>query len=109
VPFTLRRRVTLDREWQNADVGASPSRVLDGRALVAAARAPRALPQHVTRCAGAPPDDGDRARQRRVVLALLAIQPKPGRSSVQVAERGAGAGRLHGTDWTPDGRAKSSR
>jgi hypothetical protein len=28
---------------------------------------------------------------------------------MQVAERGGGAGRLHGADWRPAGRAESSR
>ncbi len=37
------------RERQEANVGTTPSRVLNGRALVAAARAPRPLPQHVAR------------------------------------------------------------
>jgi len=37
----------------------------------------------------------DGARQRRVVLTLLAMKPQPGRCAVQVAEGGAGAD-LHG-------------
>jgi hypothetical protein len=58
---------------------------------------------------GPPPDDRDRARQRRVVLAALAVQPQPWRGGVQIAERGGGAERLHGRYSTPAGRVESSR
>jgi hypothetical protein len=61
--------------------------MLVGRALVAAGCAPRLLPQHIARRVAAPADHGDRARQWRVMLALLAVQPKPRRRAVQVAER----------------------
>ena len=44
----------------------------------------------------APADDGDRAGQRRVVLATLAAQPEPRRRAVQVAERGGRARGFHG-------------
>ncbi len=37
------------RERQEANVGTAPPRVLNGRALVAAACAARPLPQHVAR------------------------------------------------------------
>jgi putative SOS response-associated peptidase YedK len=66
-----------DGKWQKAHVGASPSGVLDGRALVAAARAPRALAQHIARRAGAPADDGGRARERRAVFPPLAVESEP--------------------------------
>jgi hypothetical protein len=88
--------------------GAAPSRVLKGRALVAAARTARALTQYVARRVPPPPDDRDGARQWRVVLAARAIQPEPGRRAVQVAERGGRARGLHGADWTRAKRAESS-
>jgi len=50
---------------QEADIGAAPAGMLDGRALVAAGGAARALPQHVTRRAGAPPDHRHGAGERR--------------------------------------------
>jgi hypothetical protein len=59
--------------------------ILQRRALVPTAGAARGLPQNVARRVVAPADDGDRARKRSVVLAPLAIQPKPRRRAVQVA------------------------
>ena len=67
-------------------------------------RMQRALPQHVARYVAPPSDDGDRTRQRRVVLAKLAVQPEPRRRAVQVAERGGCAREFHGADWTPGRR-----
>ena len=72
------------RERQKADIGAAPARMLNGCALVAAGCAPRPLPQHIARRVAAPADDGDRARQRCVMLAVLAVQPQPRRGAVQV-------------------------
>jgi len=62
--------------------------MLNGRALVTAAGAPRPLPQHVARRGGGPADEGDRACQRRVMLAALAVKTQPRRRAVQVADRG---------------------
>jgi len=53
--------------------------MLDRRTLLAARAAPGALPQPVARCVCAPADDGDGARQRRVVLAPFAPEPHPRR------------------------------
>ncbi len=88
--------MTLGWERQEAYVGAAPSGVLDGRALVVAAGAACALPQDIARRVAAPADDGDRARQRRVVLAPLAVEPQPRRRAVQVSGRnGCHDGRSH--------------
>ena len=79
------------------------------RGLVAAGRAPRPLPPAHRSARPAPADHGDRARQRSVMLAPLAVQPKPRRRAVQVAEGGGGARRLHRRYSTPAGRAEFSR
>jgi hypothetical protein len=103
------RREPIEGEWYEADVSAGPPGVLDGRALVAANCAARALSQDVARRLAAPADDGDRARQRCVTAAAIAVKPQPRRRAVQVAERGVGAGRVHRRYSTRAGRAASSR
>ena len=64
-------------EVNSEDIRAEPiedrKRRLTG--LLQLPHAARALPQHVARHITPPTDDGDRARQRRVALATLAVQP----------------------------------
>jgi hypothetical protein len=95
-------------EWEEVNVGAAPPCVLDRGALVAAGGAPSALAQHVARRCGAPADDGDRARQRRVVRAPLAVKPGLGRGAVEVAGRRANT-HSHTRHWTGVGGCESSR
>ena len=53
--------------------------------------------QHVARRVSALADDGHGAGERRFVLTLLAVEPKPRRRPVQVAERRSRSGlALHG-------------
>jgi hypothetical protein len=73
------------RKRHEADMFAAPARMLDGRALVAAGSTAGTLPQLVTRYVGAPANYRDSASERRVVLALLAIEPYPSRRALQVA------------------------
>ena len=75
--------------------------MLNGRALVTAAGAPRPLPQHVARRGGGPADEGDRACQRRVMLAALAVKTQPRRRAVQVADRGWSRGVFMGGNRRP--------
>jgi hypothetical protein len=82
------------RERQEADVIATPSGVLDRRALVAASRATRTTSKLVARSVRAPADHGNSARQRCMVLALFAPHPYPRRRTLQVAERWAASGLL---------------
>jgi hypothetical protein len=75
------------RRWKRheADMFATPPRMLNGRALVAARGTAGTLPQFVARYIGAPADDRDGAGERRIVLTLLAIEPHPWRRALKVA------------------------
>lgn len=76
----LRRNVCGKR--LKADVSARPTRMLNGRAFVAAGRAPRALAQLVARSVGSPPDNGHGARERRPMTAFLTVDPQPWRRAL---------------------------
>jgi hypothetical protein len=61
---------------------ACPTWVLEGRTFTAATGAACGSPQFVTRDIRPPPDDGDGASKRRVMLAALAPKADPRRSSL---------------------------
>jgi hypothetical protein len=85
-----------DREWQEAHIGATPARMLDGRAFLAASRTAGALPQLVARCVSAPPNYCDGTSERRVMWTSLAIDPHPRRGALKVAQCRSFAGKtLH--------------
>jgi hypothetical protein len=71
-----------DRERLKAGVPIGPARMRHGGAFAATDSAARAPAQHVARRIGAPPDDGWRAREGRVVLAAFAPQPNPQRGAL---------------------------
>jgi hypothetical protein len=70
------------RKWTKANMITSPAWMLEGRTFAAATGAACGSPQFVTRDIRPPPDDGDGASKRRVMLAALAPKPDPRRSSL---------------------------
>src|ERR1700733_8746038 len=78
------------RERQEPNVIATPSGMLDRRALIAASGATRTTPKPIARSVWAPTDHGDGAREWRMVLAFFAPHPYPRRRTLQVAARRPG-------------------
>ena len=74
--------IDIRRKRTETNMIAGPAWMLDGRTFAAATGAARGSPQFVTRDIRPPPDDGDGASKRRVVLAALAPKPDPRRSSL---------------------------
>ena len=72
----------IRRKRTEANIITSPAWMLEGRTFAAATGAACGSPQFVTRYIRPPPDDGDGASKRRVMLAALAPKPDPRRSSL---------------------------
>jgi hypothetical protein len=72
----------IRRKWTEANMITSPAWMLEGRTFTAATGAACGSPQFVARDIRPPPDDGDGASNRRVMLAALAPKPDPRRSSL---------------------------
>jgi hypothetical protein len=87
----------VHRKRQEADIGTTPSRMLERGALVAAGRAPGTSTELIARCVGTPADHRHSAGDRRRVPALLAIEPEPRCGAVQITEGRGGASGLHAT------------
>src|SRR5690242_15607435 len=68
----------IRRKRTEANMITSPAWMLEGRTFAAATGAACGSPQFVTRYIRPPPDDGDGASKRCVMLAALAPQPHPG-------------------------------
>jgi len=69
------------------NVRARPSGMLQTRSLVAALRAPSALPQSVARCFGAPSNHEGHQGHWRVVQTFLAVDPGPAVAALKVRKR----------------------
>lgn len=65
----------MHREWLEADVLSRPTRMLNGRAFIAARRAPRAVAKLVARSIWPPPDYSDGAGEWGTMLASFAVNP----------------------------------
>jgi hypothetical protein len=69
----------IRRKRTEANMITSPAWMLEGRTFAAATGAACGSPQFVTRDIRPPPDDGDGASKRCVMLAALAPKPDPRR------------------------------
>ena len=69
--------IDIRRKRTEANMITSPAWMLEGRTFAAATGAACGSPQFVTRDIRPPPEDGDGASKRRVVLAALAPKPDP--------------------------------
>jgi hypothetical protein len=74
--------IDIRRKRTEANMITSPAWMLEGRTFAAATGATCGSPQFVTGDIRPPPDDGDGASKRRVMLAALAPKPDPRRSSL---------------------------
>ena len=70
--------IDIRRKRTEANMVTRPAWMLEGRTFAAATGAACGSPQFVTRDIRPPPDDGDGASKRRVMLAALAPKPHPG-------------------------------
>ena len=90
----VRSRFDWYGERLEPNLRARPSGMLQTRSLVAALRAPSALPQSVARCFGAPSNHEGHQGHWRVVQTLFAINPGPEVATLKIRKRRAWPWRL---------------